>query len=246
MKKLKLVVSIIVVLPIFIPTVILALLSCLFYLVGARRFADAWLHFWLRITIWWIFISFGGKLVVKGRENLPAKGERICYIGNHQSLMDIPATFGAGIWGGVIAKVELKKVPGLNWIMMEMGCVFINRKSLKESMKAILDGAENIKKGRPMMIFPEGTRSKNRELLEFKAGSFKMATKARAKIVPFVLQNTRALFEDAYTFRRIPVYVEFLPPVDTAEMDDEELKNVHTVVEERIRKAYYKLERVGR
>lgn len=242
MKRLKLTISIVFTLPIFIPTIVLALLSQIFRWIGLGRFGDMWMRFWLRITIWWIFICFGAKLIVGGKENLPkGHGERICFISNHQSLMDIPALFGAGVWGGVISKVELKKVPFLNWIMMELGCVFIDRKSIKESMKAILKGTENIKKGRAMLIFPEGTRSKTRELAEFKAGSFKMATKAQAKIIPIALQNTRLMFENAHSFRRIPVYVDFLEPVDTSTMTEEEIKEVHTLVENRIRAAYKEL-----
>lgn len=246
MKKFRLAVAIIFVLPVFIPTVLLALLSGFFFLLRLRRLGNLWLHFWLDITIWWIWICFGAKMIVTGRENLPAKGTRVCYIGNHQSMMDVPALFWAGMWSGIIGKVELKKIPVLNWLMMELNCVYIDRKNLRASLKAISTGAENIKKGIPMSIFPEGTRSKTREIAEFKAGSFKMATKAKAVIIPVVFQNTRLLFEDAGSFRRVPVYVKILPGIDTSVMDDEEIKNVHCIVEEKVKEAYASLPCVKR
>ena len=161
-------------------------------------------------------------------------------------MMDVPALFWAGMWSGIIGKVELKKIPVLNLLMKELNCVYIDRKNLKASLKAISTGAENIKKGIPMSIFPEGTRSKTREIAEFKAGSFKMATRAKAVIVPVVFQNTRLLFEDAGSFKRVPVYIKILPGIDTSVMDDEEIKNVHNVVEERVREAYASLPCVKR
>ena len=92
-----------------------------------------------------------------------------------------------------------------------------------------------------MAIYPEGTRSRNGEIAEFKAGALKMATKAKAVIVPVAIQNTRVLLEDAFTFRRIPVYVSILPPIDTSLLGEEEIKNICATVEDGIRAEYSKL-----
>ena len=246
MKKLKVTISLIICIPIFIPTILLAMLSEVFYLLHLKKAGRAWLYFWLSITIWWIWVAFGAKFIVKGRENLPEKGEKVCYVANHQSMMDIPALYGAGLWGGIIAKIELKKVIGLNVIMKELGCVYIDRKDMRQSLKAILKGVENLNSGLPMAIYPEGTRSKTGEIAPFKAGALKMATKAKATIVPIAIQNTRALFEDAYTFRRIPVYVSIQKPIDTKDLSEEELKELPERVESVIREAYSALPRVKR
>ena len=245
MHYFKLIISMIFAVPLFVITVMFSLLAGLFKKMGLVNFGDKWQRFWLRITIWCIFVCFNGKLIVKGKENLPKEGEKCVFIANHQSMMDIPAVYGAGVWGGVIGKVELRKVPVLNWVMMQLGCVFIDRKNMRESMKAIIKGTEYVKNGRPMLIFPEGTRSKTREFLDFKAGSFRMATKAKAVIHPIAIQNSRVLFEDAHSFKRVPVYVSILPPVDTADMDEEELKAVPEMIKEMILKEYETLPRVN-
>ena len=65
-----------------------------------------------------------------------------------------------------------------------------------------------------------------------------MATKAKAIIVPVAIQNTRALFENAYTFKRIPVYVSIQKPIDTSTLDEEGLKELPERVETVIRSAY--------
>ena len=70
-----------------------------------------------------------------------------------------------------------------------------------------------------------------------------MATKPRAVIHPIAIQNTRPLLEDAHTFRRIPVYVSILPPVDTADMDEEQIKEVPDMVKALIQEEYDKLPR---
>lgn len=238
MKKLKIIVSLIICIPIFVPTVILAMLSEVFFLLRLKRIGRAWLYFWLSITIWWIWLSFGAKFIVQGRENLPKKGSKVCYVANHQSMMDIPALYGAGLWGGIIAKIELKKVFGLNVLMKELGCVYIDRKDMRQSLKAILKGVENLNNGLSMAIYPEGTRSKSGQIAPFKAGALKMATKAKAIIVPVAIQNTRALFENAYTFKRIPVYVSIQKPIDTSTLDEEGLKELPERVETVIRSAY--------
>lgn len=246
MKKLKIIVSLVICIPIFVPTVLLAMLSEVFFLLRLKKVGRAWLYFWLSITIWWIWISFNAKFIVKGREKLPPRSAKICYVANHQSMMDIPALFGAGLWGGIIAKIELKKVIGLNVIMKELGCVYIDRKDMRQSLKAILKGVENLNAGLSMAIYPEGTRSKSGEIAPFKAGALKMATKAKAVIVPVAIQNTRSLFENAYTFRRIPVYVSILDPIDTSRLSEEELKELPERVEALIRDEYSKLPAIGK
>ena len=190
MNKFREVVGGILCFPFLLATLILADLSWLFYVLHLKKLGDLWLHFWDQGLIWVLRFFFGMHFVVKGRENLPSTDQKICYIANHQSMLDIPAIVSLRRYPGIIGKVELKKVPLLNILMYLMKCVYIDRGSMKESMKAIIKGTEQLKAGQPMMIFPEGTRSKTYEIAEFKAGSFRMAKKADAVICPICIQNT--------------------------------------------------------
>ncbi|MDI9454713.1 MAG: lysophospholipid acyltransferase family protein, partial [Spirochaetota bacterium] len=107
-----------------------------------------------------ILFFLGVRLVVTGRENLPETREGICYMGNHQSMLDIPAFVGpAKLWGSVMAKVEVKKIPIINLWCKAMKIIFIDRKSPHDSIKAIFTGVEHLKSGGNLLIFPEGTRS---------------------------------------------------------------------------------------
>lgn len=113
-----------------------------------------------------------------GEENVP-KDEPVLYIGNHRSYFDIIITYARcpGLTG-YVAKSNMEKVPLLSIWMKRLHCLFINREDVKEALKTILAGIDNIKNGISMCIFPEGTRNKTDDLLlPFKEGSFKMAEK---------------------------------------------------------------------
>ena len=66
---------------------------------------------------------------------------------------------------------------------------------MKQSAQTIIDGIKQLKAGINMVIFPEGTRSKGAPVGEFKAGSFKLATKSKAPIVPVTIDGTYKVME---------------------------------------------------
>lgn len=122
----------------------------------------------------------GTKVTVIGEENVP-KDIPVLYIGNHRSFFDIVITYArCPRLTGYVAKDSMKKVPLLSVWMERLYCLFLNRTDIKEGLKTILTGIEQIKNGISMCIFPEGTRNKGDDetkLLPFKEGSFKMAEK---------------------------------------------------------------------
>ncbi|MBE6065868.1 lysophospholipid acyltransferase family protein [Clostridium cochlearium] len=133
-------------------------------------------------------------LEVQGLENLPK--ENCLYVANHQSLFDIPVLL-AGIRRpmGFIAKKEIKKIKIISDWMEMINCVFIDRENIRESVKAINKGIDNLKKGHSMVIFPEGTRNKQGEIGEFKQGSMKLALKSGVPVVPVAIDGTYKLRE---------------------------------------------------
>ena len=239
MKKIRLTIGIIFIAPVFLVLSLLAMaLGWLLSVVRLERASEKTVHFILDILIVWICIFLGVRLHVEGKENIPAWGEKVCYVPNHQSLMDIPILYGSGMWCGLVAKKELFSIPLLHGLLRTLKCVPIDRSSLRESFKSIIEGSDRISSGYPMGIFPEGTRSKTGEIAEMKAGAFKMATRAKAKIVPVAMKNTRFAFESADSLRPVHVYVKIMAPVDTAELDEESVRSVHALVENEIRAAF--------
>ncbi|MEI8092866.1 MAG: lysophospholipid acyltransferase family protein [Spirochaetales bacterium] len=195
----------------FIPIHILKLL-------GFPEEASRYLGRYGRFVTRCILKGTGARLYVEGLENVPV-GKPYCYISNHQANADVlllMATVPEAT--GFIAKVELRNLPLVrNW-MHHMGCYFLKRDSLKDGLKAILYGAAEVKKGHPMIIFPEGTRSQGPVMLPFRRGGVKLATKAKALAVPVSVHGTFRVFEQKGYFRPAWIGIRFHPPLDTARL----------------------------
>lgn len=132
----------------------------------------------------------GVKLIVEGREYID-KNEDYIYITNHQSLFDIPILMQAAPSNiRFIYKKSLTKIPIFGWGMYLGGYIPINREDGREAMKSLRKAAERLKKGISIVIFPEGTRSEDGTLGDFKRGAFVLADEAKAKIVAGTITNS--------------------------------------------------------
>lgn len=137
----------------------------------------------------------GGRIHVKGKEHL-SHNEPVLIVSNHQGNFDIPVLLGyLGFNFGFISKIEVKKIPLIKSWMAHMGCVFMDRKDRRQAVKSIRAGAEALKDGRNLVIFPEGTRSKGGPVDAFKKGSFKLATKSGVAILPVTIDGSHNMME---------------------------------------------------
>ena len=174
----------------------------------------------------------GANVTVHGLENIP-DDRAVLFVSNHQSNFDI-ALFMSYINKpkGYISKAEMNKVPLIRTWMKYIHCVFMDRSNIKQSAKAIVQGVQNLRAGHSMVIFPEGTRSKGDKMLEFKAGSFKLATKAKVPIVPVTISGTYKLMEANNNMIK-PANVELYihPMIETANLTKDEEKELHTKVQ---------------
>ncbi|MFA5467447.1 MAG: lysophospholipid acyltransferase family protein [Sphaerochaetaceae bacterium] len=226
MKYIHLFFAILLVVLTFIFSIFVAIIPAAIMKLFKRRLsAEKWMRVNGTLIAKTIVWSLNMKLVVEGQEKIPPQGTPVCYVANHQSMLDIPVVIaGLHVWAGFITKQELKKVPILsNWIKA-MQCVYIDRSSGRSSIEAILKGVENIKNGVRMFIFPEGTRSKTGQLGQFKSGSLKLATRSKAVIVPITIEGTRQGVKEKKGFRRVIVHLSVSDPIETASLDAEELK----------------------
>lgn len=177
----------------------------------------------------WIFriILFlaGVKITVKGKEKLP-KDQAVLYVGNHRSYFDILVGYTTvpGLVG-FVAKKEMERIPLLSTWMKYVNCLFLDRKNLKEGLKTILQGIEQVKNGISVWIFPEGTRNKQEDILEllpFKEGSLKIAEKSGCPVVPVAMTGTAEVFEMHLPFiRPSRVTIEFGDPFFIKELEPE-------------------------
>ena len=172
----------------------------------------------------------GADITIIGHEKVPTD-QAVLYIGNHRSFFDILLTYVlVPDLTGFVAKKELSKFPVFKVWMKYIHCLFLDRSDIKEGLKMILAGAEKIKQGISIFIFPEGTRGNGPDeldMLEFHNGSLKMASKANCPIVPLALLNTRNIFEAHFPkIRKTHVVIEFGEPIILSELSKEDKKNI--------------------
>ena len=192
----------------------------------------------------WAFkvIAFfaGVKPEIKGLENVP-NDQPILYVGNHLGFFDVILTYPLmKRRTGYISKKEFEKIPSLSTWMKRLYCLFLDRENPKEGLKTILTAIDYIKEGISIFVFPEGTRSRDGELHEFKAGAFKMATKTNCPIIPVAITGTNAVFEDHFPWiRKGPVQITFGEPIILDSLDAEDKKHIseytHGVVAEMLK-----------
>lgn len=173
---------------IFFPlTFLLALSALIFTLVDPTgKVYHAHARLWGRIGL----LLGGVRLEVIGREKVPAVGP-VIYMSNHQGNFDILSLFMAipkqFSW---IAKEELFAIPVFGHSMRRAGYVPLDRSDGRRAFKSIETAAAMIKKGKSVVIFPEGTRTTDGNLLPFKRGGFLLAAKAGVPIVPVTINGS--------------------------------------------------------
>ena len=187
----------------------------------------------------------GIDLIVRGKENIP-EDTAVLYVGNHRSYFDIVLTLSIfPRVTGYVAKLEMKKWPLLNLWMKNIHCLFLDRDNIKEGLKTIIKGAEEVKNGISLCIFPEGTRNKvNDTFLSFHDGSFKIAERGGVPVVPMVIVNSAGAFEDHLPkVKKAKVVIEFQEPIYIDKLEKDVRKSLGSYVSGIISARYFELKK---
>lgn len=136
------------------------------------------------------------KLHIKQADLLNKVEERHLFVvSNHLSWADIPSLLFALPFNlGFVAKIELTRIPILHYWMRQIGCIFVDRKKHREAMRALHALEKNDQYTR-IVLFPEGTRSKDGKIGAFKPGGLKIAWTLGALVQPIYLSGTRNSWE---------------------------------------------------
>lgn len=210
-----------------------------FFIQTFKGEEEAWKYGQKLFAIWTIFtIKLAGmKITISGRENIPK--ETCVFMGNHQSILDIPVLkYATDRNLDFIAKDDLIKVPIVGYWITHLKSIILNRESTREGIKSINLAVENVKQGYSYVIFPEGTRSTDKKVHEFKKGSLKIATKAKAPIVPFAINGTDKFLGDGKKLRPGRVEIIFGEPIATSSMSKEEEKEIAEKLHNTVLKLY--------
>ena len=141
-----------------------------------RRAVLDWIvHYWSKIAL----TTAGCVPTLYGIENLPPAGEAVIYVPNHTSFMDILTLSGSVPRPfKYLSKEEIVKIPLIGWAMFLAQHVFLKRDNLQSTLQVSETVTQRLKDGNSMVLFAEGTRSKDGVVKTFKKGAFQMAQTA--------------------------------------------------------------------
>jgi 1-acyl-sn-glycerol-3-phosphate acyltransferase len=199
-------------------TVVTIVLSAIALLVSLFDSHGKALHymakFWAKIHL----KTCGIKVLVTGLENVTSPP--FIFMCNHQSALDIFSLFVAlPVQFKWVAKRELFFIPFLGWAMKRAGYISLDRKHPREALKAMDDAAKKIRGGMNILIFPEGTRSKDGILLPFKKGVFAFVVRAQVPVVPVGICGSSKLQSKGSFIpnQKGVIYIRIGKPIETTQ-----------------------------
>ena len=200
----------------------------------ARHWGHRVAQLWARSILW----ASGVTVTVIGAEHLAEAGSSIL-MPNHQSHFDIPVLLGAldteFRW---LAKAELFKIPIFGRAMRGCGYISIDRSNRQSAFASIGKAFDTIRGKVSVLIFPEGTRSPDGQLLPFKKGGFVLAVDAGVPILPIGVHGTRRILpKNRLLLDPGPVVLYLHPPIDTREYDREHKELLMDVVRQSLTEA---------
>ena len=204
-----------------ISTAITAISTIIFSFAGDRR----WTYFpaviWARLFCYLAFI----RVKINGKENFSPKKSYI-FVANHQSIYDIFVIYG---WLNSrfkwIMKNSLRKIPLVGLACEKAGHIFIDRSSPLKAQKSIKNAEEKLKNGASLVIFPEGSRTKDGNVSRFKRGAFKIAEDLKLPLVPITIDGAyNAMSYGSMYIKPCTIIATIHQPIDCEQLTDENME----------------------
>jgi len=176
------------------------------------------------------------RLEVRGQERVEP-GRTYLFAVNHSSPADIPVLYAAfPTQAAFVANGLFRKVPVFSFWMQKSGAVFLDKGSEAAALAVFRTMIRRLKKGRSLILFPEGHMHKGDGLEEFKRGGLHAAVLAGVPIVPVCLYGTAEVIPigSMHIRPRKHVTVDFGEPIETADLGRDARKNIDGIVRERL------------
>lgn len=197
--------------------------------------------------LWWPFARMWGKVIYWGALTpIDARGfdqlgwdEPAILMPNHESYLDVPALMAScPVPLRFVARKEVFKAPIMGAAMWATGQISIDRSNQAQAIESLRAAAKTVARGRTVLLFPEGTRSRDGTLGSFKKGGFMLALESGAPIIPIGLAGTRSLVPRGtwmYTRSRVALVVG--EPISTKDMTVDDRDRLMEMVRDRIEMA---------
>ena len=191
-----------------------------------------------RLGILWgqsALLLAGLPIKVIGSEHIPQQ-QPVVYIVNHQSNFDIPILYaGLPLQFRWLAKKELFDIPLFGHGMRRCGYIPIDRSNRRKAMQSMNEAAQQIRDGASVIVFPEGTRSPDGQLQEFKKGGFLIAIKAQVPVVPVAIKGSYSIMsKDSMRIHSGSIEMEIFPPIGTSGLKNADTENLQAQAREPI------------
>lgn len=205
-----------------------------------HRYSCFWGSLYIRLNPFW-------PLHIEGREKIDHSRVYVA-VSNHQSMLDILVIHSLFFHFKWVSKKENLYIPFVGWNMMLNRYVVLDRASRRSFIRMMRDCKRHIRQGSSIMIFPEGTRSADGNMRNFKEGAFRLARQAQCPILPIVLDGTgESLPKKGYVIRKkTPVILKVLDPVMPEKFEDMEPHDISIMVREKMEKALNELRHKGK
>ena len=181
--------------------------------VALHLYSCFWACFYLYVNPLW-------RSRVEGRQKLPWRGAAVL-VANHLSIIDILVLFGLYRPFKWVSKSEVFRVPFLGWNMRLNDYVPVTRGERQSVLRMMEHCRLHLARGSPVLIFPEGTRSKTGALQDFKDGAFRLSFDTGAKVIPIAVSGTSdSLPKHGLVLRQsMSARVQVLEPLDPRRFD---------------------------
>lgn len=187
-------------------------IGCIFLSVFSRKVARCLAQLWNKHLL---FVG-GIKVEVNGLDKID-KDKRYVFVANHSSHLDIPVIYSSlENQVSFIAKKELFRIPFFGWGLTAVGHVWIDRTNARKARESFTRAIQHLKTEHvSLVIFPEGTRSIDGKVGEFKKGSFTLAIESGVQVVPLAIRNTgKILQKKSLVVNPGTAIVNILDPID--------------------------------
>ena len=176
-----------------------------------RRLMHYHASIYVTIALW---LSPSFRLKIEGRENLDRKKAHVVIM-NHQSLLDILLAFRLFYPVKMIGKSVLARIPIVGWNIYLAGHIFVDRTSRKSQFEAIRRMEKILLSGDSMLVYPEGTRTRDGEIKEYKRGGFRSAAETGTPILPVLVDGAyKALPKAGFIVDGVhTLRIRIMPPV---------------------------------
>ena len=185
-----------------------------------------------------IFKTMNINVRVIGLDKLDRNADYI-FAPNHASSLDIPLILGfLPFWIVPISKIELKWIPFLGWAMQAAGHVFVDRRDHEKAMLSIAKIKNSlINNPRSILIFPEGSRTNDGKVNQFKTGGLSLGISTKISIVPVAIEGTfESLSKHSKKFVNKLLTINIGSPVDTRKYSLDDRKDLANFVNTEVRK----------